>query len=125
MSIDIIYETEILGRSVSLNSRRTDTAELIRQARHSRAEVLGSVLGSLVADSVLKLGTSLKKVAYTVEAWRQRRATFGELNALDDRLLSDIGISRSDIPTIAEASGHRTGVGGRGASSASLLTRSL
>jgi uncharacterized protein YjiS (DUF1127 family) len=125
MSIDIIYETEILGRSVSVNSRRTDSAELIRQARHGRAEVIGSFVGELVGDGIQKLGAGLKKVAYIVESWRQRRATFGELNALDDRLLSDIGILRADIPTIAEASGHRRSIGARMPSSTSLLTRSL
>ena len=125
MSIDIIYETEILGRSVSVNSRRIDSAELIRQARHGRAEVIGSFVGELVGDGIQKLGAGLKKVAYVVESWRQRRATFGELNALDDRLLADIGVRRADIPTIAEASGHRRSIGARASSSTSLLTRSL
>ena len=125
MSIDIIYETEILGRSVSVNSRRIDSAELIRQARHGRAEVIGSFVGELVGDGIQKLGAGLKKVAYIVESWRQRQATFGELSALDDRLLSGIGILRADIPTIAEASGHRRSIGARMPSSTSLLTRSL
>jgi uncharacterized protein YjiS (DUF1127 family) len=125
MSIDIIYETEILGRSVSVNSRRTDSAELVRRARHDRAEVIGSFVGELFGDGLQKLGAGLKKVAYVVESWRQRRATFGELNALDDRLLADIGVRRADIPTIAEASGHRRSFGARNPSSTSLLTRSL
>jgi uncharacterized protein YjiS (DUF1127 family) len=30
-------------------------------------------------------------------AWRQRRATYRELTALDDRQLADIGLSRSDL----------------------------
>lgn len=125
MSIEILYETEVLGRSVSVNSRRTDSAELVRQARHDRAEVIGSFLGELFGDGLQKLGVGLKKVAYTVEAWRRRRETFGELNALDDRLLADIGVRRADIPTIAEASGHRRSIGARMPSSTGLLTRSL
>jgi uncharacterized protein YjiS (DUF1127 family) len=32
--------------------------------------------------------------------WRRRQAAFDELNALDDRSLADIGITRSDIPFI-------------------------
>ena len=32
--------------------------------------------------------------------WRQRRRAYGELMALDDRLLADIGLRRSDIPAI-------------------------
>ena len=125
MSIDVLYETEILGRFVSVASRRTDTAELVRQARHDRAEVVGSFLGELLADGFQALGTALKSAAYTVESWRQRRATFGELTALDDRLLADIGVRRADIPTIAEASGHRRAVGGRVTSEAGMLSRSL
>lgn len=125
MSIDVLYETEILGRSVSVASRRTDTAELVRQARHDRAEVVGSFLGELLADGIQTLGATVKKAAYAVESWRQRRATFGELTALDDRLLADIGVRRSDIPSIAEASGHRRAIGGRVISSAGMLSRSV
>ncbi len=124
MSVEILYETEILGRSVSVASRRTDTAELVRQARHDRAEVVGTFLGELLGDSLYQLGGSLKKVARTVESWRQRRATFGELSALDDRLLADIGVRRADIPAIAEASGNRRGLA-RVNSAASMLSRSV
>jgi uncharacterized protein YjiS (DUF1127 family) len=106
MSLDMIYETEVLGRSVSVSSRRTDTAELVRQARQDRAEIVGSAIGDL-------LGKGLKKVAYSLEAWRQRRATYSELNALDDRLLADLGIQRADIPAIAEGTAHRPIMGGR------------
>ena len=34
--------------------------------------------------------------------WRARQRAYGELMALDDRSLSDIGIRRSDIPAIVE-----------------------
>ena len=32
--------------------------------------------------------------------WRQRRRSYGELMAFDDRLLADIGLRRTDIPAI-------------------------
>lgn len=32
--------------------------------------------------------------------WRRREAAYEELNALDDRSLADIGITRSDIPRL-------------------------
>ncbi len=35
-----------------------------------------------------------------VRAWRQRRAAFAELSRLDDRLLKDIGIDRSEIRAV-------------------------
>jgi uncharacterized protein YjiS (DUF1127 family) len=33
-------------------------------------------------------------------AWRQRQRAINELNALDDRALADIGISRTEIPFV-------------------------
>src|SRR5271154_4955247 len=37
-----------------------------------------------------------------IARWRQRQRAYGELMALDDRSLADIGIHRSQIPAIAE-----------------------
>jgi len=34
--------------------------------------------------------------------WRRRQQAYGELMALDDRSLADIGIHRSEIPAIVE-----------------------
>jgi len=36
-------------------------------------------------------------------SWRQYRETYGELMRLSTRELNDIGVSRSDIPTIARS----------------------
>ncbi len=36
------------------------------------------------------------------ENWRARERAFRELSALDDRALSDIGLSRSDIPYVLD-----------------------
>ena len=36
-----------------------------------------------------------------LHAWRRYNASLRELNQLGDRELSDIGISRSDIPRVA------------------------
>ena len=113
MSLDVIYETEVLGRSVSNSRRRTDSILIEAQARQERAEAVGRFVGNLLGDATLKLGKGLKAVAYAVEGWRQRRATYGELTALDDRLLADIGIQRADIPAIAEGAAHKPLAGGR------------
>ncbi|HEX3862457.1 MAG TPA: DUF1127 domain-containing protein [Stellaceae bacterium] len=37
-----------------------------------------------------------------VSGWRRRERAYGELMALDDRSLADIGIHRSEIPAIVE-----------------------
>jgi uncharacterized protein YjiS (DUF1127 family) len=39
----------------------------------------------------------IRSAAYGVVCWQQHRNNVGELQRLDDRLLADIGISRSEI----------------------------
>ena len=39
-----------------------------------------------------------------IARWRQRQRAYGELMALDDRSLSDIGIRRSEIAAIVDGS---------------------
>ena len=43
-----------------------------------------------------------------VIAWEARRRTIRELMALDDRMLSDLGITRGDIASIAAGTHSRT-----------------
>ena len=40
--------------------------------------------------------------------WRNRQRAYGELMALDDRSLDDIGIRRSEIPAIIEGFHEKT-----------------
>jgi uncharacterized protein YjiS (DUF1127 family) len=42
-----------------------------------------------------------------LRSWRRYNASLRELNQLGDRELSDIGISRSDIPRVAWENAHR------------------
>lgn len=44
----------------------------------------------------------VKDVVGTIVTWHTRRRTIGELSALDDSMLKDIGISRSEIRTVAD-----------------------
>ena len=41
----------------------------------------------------------------TVRRWHRRNATIADLNRLDDRILADIGIVRSDIRILARRLG--------------------
>lgn len=42
--------------------------------------------------------SGLQHVQASYASWRRRQAAYDELNALDDRSLADIGITRADIP---------------------------
>ncbi len=50
--------------------------------------------------------------------WRERRSTYAELMALDDRLLADIGLRRTDVPAIFYEKVRRESVDARGAAMA-------
>lgn len=54
------------------------------------------------------LTLSIAAVSAWVE-WRQRRRALIELMALDDRLLADIGLRRTDIPAIFHGKRNRAG----------------
>jgi uncharacterized protein YjiS (DUF1127 family) len=49
----------------------------------------------------------IANVLELLRAWRRYNASLNELNQLGDRELSDIGISRSDIPRVAWENAHR------------------
>jgi len=53
--------------------------------------------GEMIIANVLEL----------LRAWRRYNSSLRELNQLGDRELSDIGISRSDIPRVAWENAHR------------------
>jgi uncharacterized protein YjiS (DUF1127 family) len=50
--------------------------------------------------------------------WQQRRRAYGELMALDDRLLADIGLRRTDVPAIFHQRVRRERVDAQGAAMA-------
>jgi uncharacterized protein YjiS (DUF1127 family) len=72
-----------------------DRAAIGRKARHDRAATIGGLIGGGVA-----------KLIASVRAAHRRRVAMAELSALDNRMLADIGISRSEIrAAVAGASG--------------------
>lgn len=54
------------------------------------------------------LARIMQRAAAFVVAWEARRRTIRELMALDDRMLSDLGITRGDIASIAAGTHSRT-----------------
>ena len=47
-----------------------------------------------------------QKIVRPLVARHQKRTTYRELTALDDRQLADIGVSRSDLDTVSFAPGR-------------------
>lgn len=73
--------------------RLLDLAEANRLAAKARAE---AILGALRVA-----GRFAGRLIGRLAAWKRYRAALAELEALDPRMLSDIGINRSEIPRVA------------------------
>lgn len=61
-------------------------------AATSQEPGIGAAFGELLHDLLIA----------PVVLWNKRRAAFGALNSLDDRMLSDIGVERADIGTVVK-----------------------
>jgi uncharacterized protein YjiS (DUF1127 family) len=84
---------------------------LIQRAREARAQAIGDLarrLGravrnvaergaDLVRSFASRTAVMASRWASGYAAWRERRRALRELAALDDRMLRDIGVSRSEI----------------------------
>lgn len=88
---------------------------IVRKARQERAAVVSGWIGS-----------ALTRLIANARAAYRRRIAIAELSALDDRMLSDIGISRSEIrAAVAGASGFLPRALGPSASAPSLNDAAL
>jgi uncharacterized protein YjiS (DUF1127 family) len=68
---------------------RFEIDAIAESAASRQAPSAGTALGNLFAV-----------LAKSLAAWGERRTAYRELSALDDRMLSDIGITRADIPAV-------------------------
>lgn len=71
--------------------------EMELAARHYRA----ARLGADIADLIVAIGRGVGRLAAAYRSWDERQQTIADLQRLDDRCLSDIGIERSEIPSFA------------------------
>lgn len=81
--------------------------------RYDIAAVAESVTARSAPGLDLALGNLFAVLGRSLAARSERRAALRELNALDDRMLKDIGITRADIPAVVAgmtAAGHGEGV---------------
>jgi uncharacterized protein YjiS (DUF1127 family) len=92
--------TDPRGRSLEL---------VLRDAREARDRELAALLAgaatglaNAAAAAMRGLGQAVRRIVSGVISDQRRRAAIRQLQALDDLLLKDIGISRSDIPFVVE-----------------------
>lgn len=64
---------------------------LVYQAQQMRAAAIGALIADLIAGPILRF-----------RAWNEHRATVQELQRLDDRMLADIGVTRSQINALVD-----------------------
>jgi uncharacterized protein YjiS (DUF1127 family) len=73
----------------------------------SAAQWLLGTLRTGVLIMLALLPNAFRKLGTAVIEWRKRERAFGELMALDDRTLADVGIRRSEIPFVLSGAAKR------------------
>jgi uncharacterized protein YjiS (DUF1127 family) len=90
-------DTRWTSSAVKFNFAPVDHIEITAAARRMQAQEMAKLLSAI--------GRGVKAVfralASPYQVWREYQDTYSELTSLDDRMLADIGISRSDIPRVA------------------------
>jgi uncharacterized protein YjiS (DUF1127 family) len=91
-------ETELLR----LARIRTDVAAEQRLAIQAEAQRLAAQARADAVVAALRFaGRALGRLVARLAAWRRYRVALAELQALDPRMLGDIGITRAEIPRVA------------------------
>ena len=71
------------------------------KARRNRPTLARRVLADIGGGASLEaLGSRVLRLGRTLSVWRRRRAAIGELSALSDRTLEDIGLHRGEIRSV-------------------------
>jgi len=83
-----------VDRGYGLRASELSDAEIVRRANRARAEAVANMFGAI-------FGAFGRWFRETFRHGRERQRIMNELYALDDRSLSDLGITRGDIPFVA------------------------
>jgi uncharacterized protein YjiS (DUF1127 family) len=88
--------------------------ELRRAARQARSQANKALGKALIGAAAGAVGRVLRSQIEAASRRRQEAATIRELQALSDRALADIGLTRRDIPDIARTltAARRSGAAG-------------
>jgi uncharacterized protein YjiS (DUF1127 family) len=90
-------DTRWTSSAAKFNFAPVDHLEISAAARRMQAEELAKLLRAIGRGAKVVFGA----IVAPYKVWRDYQDTYSELTQLDDRMLSDIGISRSDIPRVA------------------------
>lgn len=95
---------DALVQTYSVAGRLPDPVTYVpaRRPRPSATRPLRGPAPGLL-DTLRLLGRAARRGVQWYLARRRRRASIGELAALDDRTLKDIGVPRSEIPALVDA----------------------
>jgi uncharacterized protein YjiS (DUF1127 family) len=103
MEIEIMSAPSLSAPNASSNVQDRFLAGQVDMALDAR-RLRSQAFAAFTADALVTVGASFKAAVARLKNWNERRATFAELESLDDRILADIGLSRSEISQVA--SGH-------------------
>jgi uncharacterized protein YjiS (DUF1127 family) len=80
-----------------LNLNPTRRAQQIEEIRLAALRARDEAIGRAIRGAVAKVFRALRSAARFIATFPQRRAVFAQLNALSDRELADIGLTRGDL----------------------------
>jgi uncharacterized protein YjiS (DUF1127 family) len=92
----ITKEETALLMNLSLSRR----AERVEEIRFAAMRARDEAIGRAIRDAVVGFLRAVRSIASFIITYPERRATFEHLNALSDRELADIGLTRGDLARV-------------------------
>ncbi len=104
MDARITKEETALLMSLNLSRHAQQVEEIRLAAIRARDEAIGRA----IRDAVAGVFRALRSIATFIITYPERRAVFEHLNALSDRELADIGLTRGDLARVFDADFAKT-----------------
>lgn len=99
MDARITKEETALLMSLNLSRHAQQVEEIRLAAIRARDEAIGRA----IRDAVTGFFRALRSIANFIITYPERRAVFEHLNALSDRELADIGLTRGDLARVFDS----------------------